>query len=169
MWPSQTLRVIVASPGARDATGESKNGRAQGPAAGAAAPEGAAVRAGDRGGPRRLRARIRTPLTGILALGELLAASDLPERERGWAAAVKGAAEHLAQLTTLVVGGTKAATGAPGLRREPIRPRGLAAAMAATLTARAETKASNTTVPSRRQRHGVAAVENDLALQMARR
>jgi two-component system, sensor histidine kinase len=82
---------------------------------------------------------IRTPLTGILALGELLAASDLPDRERGWAAAVKGAAEHLAQLTTLVVGGAKASTGAPGLR-EHIRPRRLADAMAATLTARAETK-----------------------------
>jgi len=38
---------------------------------------------------------VRTPLNGILALGELLAASDLPERERGWAAAVKSAAERL--------------------------------------------------------------------------
>jgi two-component system, sensor histidine kinase len=83
---------------------------------------------------------IRTPLTGILALSELLAASDLPERERGWAAAVKSAAEHLAQLTTLVVDGTKAATSVPALRREPLRPRALADAVAATLTARAETK-----------------------------
>jgi CheY-like chemotaxis protein len=83
---------------------------------------------------------VRTPLTGILALSELLAASDLPERERGWAAAVKSAAEHLAQLTTLVVGGTKVATRGPALRREPIRPRALANALAATLTARAETK-----------------------------
>jgi CheY-like chemotaxis protein/nitrogen-specific signal transduction histidine kinase len=83
---------------------------------------------------------VRTPLTGILALGELLAASDLPERERGWAAAVKGAAEHLAQLTTLVVGGAKASTRAPVLKREPIRPRALVEALAATLTARAETK-----------------------------
>jgi two-component system, sensor histidine kinase len=83
---------------------------------------------------------VRTPLTGILALSELLAASDLPERERGWAAAVKSAAEHLAQLTTLVVGGTKAATRGPALRRDPIRPRALADALAATLTARAETK-----------------------------
>jgi CheY-like chemotaxis protein len=83
---------------------------------------------------------VRTPLTGILALSELLAASDLPERERGWAAAVKGAAEHLAQLTTLVVGGAKAATRAPGLKREPFRPRALADAMAATLTARAAAK-----------------------------
>jgi CheY-like chemotaxis protein len=83
---------------------------------------------------------VRTPLTGILALSELLAASDLPERERGWAAAVKSAAEHLAQLTTLVVGGSRAATRAPALRREPMRPRVLADALAATLAVRAETK-----------------------------
>jgi len=83
---------------------------------------------------------VRTPLTGILALSELLAASDLRERERGWAAAVKSAAEHLAQLTTLVVGGTKATTRARSLRREPMRPRVLADTLAATLTARAETK-----------------------------
>jgi two-component system, sensor histidine kinase len=83
---------------------------------------------------------VRTPLTGILALSELLAASDLPERERDWAAAVKSAAQHLAQLTTLVVGGTKAATRGSALRREPLRPRALADALAATLTARAETK-----------------------------
>jgi CheY-like chemotaxis protein len=89
---------------------------------------------------------VRTPLTGILALSELLAASDLPERERGWAAAVKSAAEHLAQLTTLVVSGTKAATRGPALRREPMRPRALADALAATLAARAETKGLATEV-----------------------
>jgi CheY-like chemotaxis protein/nitrogen-specific signal transduction histidine kinase len=89
---------------------------------------------------------VRTPLTGILALSELLAASDLPERERGWAAAVKSAAEHLAQLTTLVVGGTKAATRRPALRREPLRPRAVADALAATLAARAETKGLATEV-----------------------
>lgn len=89
---------------------------------------------------------VRTPLTGILALSELLAASDLPERERGWAAAVKSAADHLAQLTTLVVGGSKAATRAAALRREPMRPRVLAEALAATLTARAETKGLTTEI-----------------------
>src|SRR5215470_15458678 len=89
---------------------------------------------------------VRTPLTGILALSELLAASDLPERERGWAVAVKSAAEHLAQLTALVVGATKAATRAPPLRREPTRPHALADALAATLTARAETKGLATEV-----------------------
>ena len=53
---------------------------------------------------------IRTPLTGMLALSDLLLASDLPERERGWAAAMKDAAGHLARLTTLVVDAAKAGT-----------------------------------------------------------
>ena len=83
---------------------------------------------------------VRTPLNGILALGELLAASDLPERERGWAAAVKSAAEHLAQLTTVVVDGVRADAGKLVLRQDAFRPRMLAEAAAATLRARAETK-----------------------------
>src|SRR2546423_1697143 len=51
---------------------------------------------------------IRTPLNGILALSELIAAADLPAREREWATQVKDAAEHLAHLTTLVVDGVRA-------------------------------------------------------------
>ena len=43
---------------------------------------------------------IRTALTGILALGELLASSNLGERERRWAFSIKGSAEHLAALTS---------------------------------------------------------------------
>jgi two-component system, sensor histidine kinase len=46
---------------------------------------------------------IRTPLTGILALSQLLQASELPRRERQWADAIRSAAEHLARLTALVV------------------------------------------------------------------
>src|SRR5579862_949366 len=46
---------------------------------------------------------IRTALTGILALGELLASSNLNERERHWALGIKTGAEHLAALTTLVI------------------------------------------------------------------
>ena len=46
---------------------------------------------------------IRTSLTGILALGELLASSNLGERERRWAAGIKTSAEHLAALTTLAI------------------------------------------------------------------
>ena len=83
---------------------------------------------------------VRTPLNGILAFGELLAASHLPERERGWAAAIKSAAEHLAQLTTIVVDGARADRHKLVLRSYPFRPRQLAESVAATLTARAETK-----------------------------
>jgi CheY-like chemotaxis protein len=83
---------------------------------------------------------VRTPLNGILALGELLAASDLPDRERAWAAAIKSAAEHLAQLTTVVVDGVKARERGLTLRSEAFRPCLLAEAVAATLVARAQTK-----------------------------
>ena len=83
---------------------------------------------------------VRTPLNGILAFGELLAASQLPERERGWAAAIKSAAEHLAQLTTVIVDGAKAERRKLVLRSYPFRPRLLAEAIAASMRARAETK-----------------------------
>ena len=73
---------------------------------------------------------IRTPLTGILALAELLAASDLPERERGWARAIGSAADHLAQQTSIVLDAVKADTAGLVLRREPFSPRRLAEAIA---------------------------------------
>lgn len=83
---------------------------------------------------------VRTPLNGILALAELLAASDLPEREREWAMAVKSAAEHLAGLTTIVVDGARA--GARGLRlqHELFDASALALALAQSLDARATVK-----------------------------
>jgi len=115
-----------------------------------------AKRTGSRRAPRRPKSRgqpsaveramaalaheVRTPLTGILAIGELLAASDLPERERRWAMAVKGAAEHLAQLTTLVVDGVKAGRGKLDLANGRFAPRRLAEAVGAMLTARADAK-----------------------------
>jgi CheY-like chemotaxis protein len=83
---------------------------------------------------------IRTPLTGILALGELLATSELGERERGWATSIKNTAEHLAMLASLIVDAAQAGTRGLVLRRELIRPRRLAEALAASLAARAETK-----------------------------
>jgi CheY-like chemotaxis protein len=83
---------------------------------------------------------IRTPLTGILALGELLATSDCGERERGWAVAIKGTAEHLAMLTSLIVDAARADAKGLVLRRELVRPRRLAEAVGATLRARAEAK-----------------------------
>jgi len=102
--------------------------------------------------PRRARAdatetalamlahEISTPLNGILALSELIAAADLPARERQWAASVKGAAEHLAALATLVVDGVRAEKRGLVLRAEPFRPRALAEALGATLEARAQAK-----------------------------
>lgn len=83
---------------------------------------------------------IRTPLNGILALSELIATADLPERERGWAAEVKNTAEHLAALATLIVDGARAHQRGVVLREEPFRLRALAEAVGASLSARAEAK-----------------------------
>jgi len=83
---------------------------------------------------------IRTPLTGILALGELLATSELGARERGWAAAIKGTAEHLAMLTSLIVDAARAQARGLILRRTAFRPRQFAEAAGASLVARAGTK-----------------------------
>ena len=83
---------------------------------------------------------IRTTLTGILALGELLATAGLGERERQWATAVRGAAEQLAALTTLIVDSDKARAAGLVLRREVFRPRTLANALADSLKARAAVK-----------------------------
>jgi two-component system, sensor histidine kinase len=82
---------------------------------------------------------IRTPLTGILALAELLAASDIGERERGWAAGIKSAAEHLAQLTTVVTDAVKADAARLVLRRDVFSPRRFTESVGAALLARAQT------------------------------
>src|SRR5262252_3427103 len=84
---------------------------------------------------------IRTPLTGIVALAELLASSDLGAREREWANAVKSGADHLAALATLIVDGVKAHAKGLVLRAEPFSPRTLAEAVGAALAARASNKA----------------------------
>ena len=83
---------------------------------------------------------IRTSLTGILALGELLASSSLGERERRWAFGIKSSAEHLAALTTLAIDGARAQAAGLVLRQEAFRPRRLVEALAESLAARAETK-----------------------------
>jgi CheY-like chemotaxis protein/nitrogen-specific signal transduction histidine kinase len=82
---------------------------------------------------------IRTPLTGILALSELLAASDLGERERGWAQAIRSAADHLAQQTSLVLDAVKADRTGLTVRKDLFSPRQLAESIAASLSARAGT------------------------------
>jgi CheY-like chemotaxis protein len=57
---------------------------------------------------------VRTPLTGILAISNLLATSDLDERERRWVDTIKAGAEHLASLATLFV--DAAQSGGSGLQ-----------------------------------------------------
>jgi CheY-like chemotaxis protein len=113
-----------------------------------ASPAGAAKpRAGKPPSPRALEAvlaglvhDIRTPLTGIAALAELLASSDLGAREREWANAIKSGADHLAALTSLIVDAAKAGATGLTLRREPFSPRSLAEAVGQGLAARAGNK-----------------------------
>jgi CheY-like chemotaxis protein/nitrogen-specific signal transduction histidine kinase len=87
---------------------------------------------------------VRTPLTGIMALAELLYAADLPDRERRWAAAIKSTGEHLARLTTLAVDAVKAGQANLVLREEPFSPRELAHAVASAVFARGEAKGLKT-------------------------
>ncbi len=89
---------------------------------------------------------IRTALTGILALGELLASSNLGERERRWASGIKNSAEYLASLTTLVIDAAKADAGALTLQQQAFRPRRLIEDLADALTARAQTRDLNAEV-----------------------
>jgi CheY-like chemotaxis protein len=86
---------------------------------------------------------IRTPLTGIVALAELLASSNLGPREREWANAVKSGAEHLAALATLIVDAAKADVTGLTLRSEPFSPRTLAETVGEGLKARAGSKNIN--------------------------
>ena len=83
---------------------------------------------------------IRTPLTGIVALAELLASSNLGQREREWANAIKSGADHLAALSTLIVDAAKADIAGLTLHREPFSPRVLAETVGEALTARAANK-----------------------------
>ena len=97
----------------------------------------AGTRAAERG-MAGLAHEIRTALTGILALGELLATSDLGERERRWATSIKTTAEYLAQLTTLIVDGAKSGIKGIVLREDVFNPRRLVETVGAAFAARAE-------------------------------
>ena len=89
---------------------------------------------------------IRTTLTGILALSELLVSSSLGDRERRWASGIKASAEHLSALTTLMIDAAKADGGTLTLREDAFSPRRLIEAVADSLSARAETKGLVTAV-----------------------
>ena len=83
---------------------------------------------------------IRTPLTGIVALAELLASSDLGTREREWANAIKNGADHLAALSTLIVDAAKEGAKGVVFRDEFFSPREIAKTVGAALAARAASK-----------------------------
>ncbi|MGY8661483.1 ATP-binding protein [Bradyrhizobium sp. UFLA05-109] len=83
---------------------------------------------------------VRTPLTGILAISDLLATSDLGERERRWADTIKAGAEHLASLATLFVDAAKTAKGVGGLGQDLFDLRALARTAGDSLAGRAAAK-----------------------------
>ena len=85
---------------------------------------------------------VRTPLTGILAISDLLSTSDLGERERRWADTIKAGAEHLANLATLFVDAAKTGKGAGGstLRQDLFDLRALARSTSDSLAGRAAAK-----------------------------
>ncbi|MBR0790536.1 response regulator [Bradyrhizobium manausense] len=85
---------------------------------------------------------VRTPLTGILAISDLLSTSDLGERERRWADTIKAGAEHLANLATLFVDAAKTGKGPGGstLRQDLFDLRALARSTGDSLAGRAAAK-----------------------------
>jgi CheY-like chemotaxis protein len=83
---------------------------------------------------------VRTPLTGILAISDLLATSDLDERERRWVDTIKAGAEHLASLATLFVDAAKSGKSAVGVRQDLFDLRALARNAGDSLAGRAAAK-----------------------------
>jgi two-component system, sensor histidine kinase len=83
---------------------------------------------------------VRTPLTGILAISDLLATSELGERERRWVDTIKAGAEHLASLATLFVDAAKPRTAPTALREDLFDLRALARNAGDSLAGRAAAK-----------------------------
>jgi CheY-like chemotaxis protein len=81
---------------------------------------------------------VRTPLTGILAISNLLATSDLDERERRWVDTIKAGAEHLASLATLFVDAARG--GDAGVRQDFFDLRALVRSVGDSLAGRAAAK-----------------------------
>lgn len=91
---------------------------------------------------------VRTPLTGILAVSDLLATSDLGERERRWVDTIKAGAEHLAGLATLFVDAarSRAKGGRPEARQDFFDLRAVARSIGDSLTGRAAAKGLRSSV-----------------------
>ncbi len=89
---------------------------------------------------------VRTPLTGILAISNLLATSDLDERERRWVDTIKAGAEHLASLATLFVDAARSGSPAAGVREDFFDLRALARSIGDSLAGRAAAKGLQSSV-----------------------
>ena len=89
---------------------------------------------------------VRTPLTGILAISNLLATSDLDERERRWVDTIKAGAEHLASLANLFVDAARSSGPGLQIRRDFFDLRTLARNAGDSLTGRAAAKGLTSTV-----------------------
>ncbi|SDO61034.1 ATP-binding protein [Afipia sp. GAS231] len=83
---------------------------------------------------------VRTPLTGILAISNLLATSDLDERERRWADTIKAGAEHLSSLATLFVDAARSRGAHASVRQDLFDLRALARNAGDSLAGRAAAK-----------------------------
>src|ERR1700716_1153497 len=89
---------------------------------------------------------VRTPLTGILAISNLLATSDLDERERRWVDTIKAGAEHLASLATLFVDAASSGGSGLGVRQDHFDLRVLARSIGDSLAGRAAAKGLQSSV-----------------------
>jgi len=89
---------------------------------------------------------VRTPLTGILAISNLLATSDLDERERRWVDTIKAGAEHLASLATLFVDAARNGNSSAGMRQDFFDLRVLARNAGDSLAGRAAAKGLQSSV-----------------------
>jgi two-component system, sensor histidine kinase len=88
---------------------------------------------------------VRTPLTGILAISNLLATSELGERERRWVDTIKAGAEHLASLATLFVDAARSRSSVGG-RQDLFDLRALARSAGDSLAGRATAKGLQSSV-----------------------
>src|SRR5271166_4148864 len=89
---------------------------------------------------------VRTPLTGILAISDLLATSGLGERERRWVDTIKAGAEHLASLATLFVDAARSGGSGLGVRQDFFDLRAFARNVGDSLAGRAAAKGLQSSV-----------------------
>ena len=109
---------------------------------------------------------VRTPLTGILAMSDLLATSDLGERERRWVNTIKEGADHLAGLATLFVDAARRGKSRPEIRQDVFDLRALARSVGDSLSGRAVARGLQSSVEIS-QRLGAFAIGDPVRLRAA--